>query len=271
MAEELGSVSSWAMEGMDAPQKPDVSEIPPSEIPSVEILGLPVHRVTMVQTLDILDQFVKSGQPHFVITADASGAVQAQSDAEFRDLFRQANLITPDSAGILWASQRYGKPIGERVSGVEIVDHICRASARAGYTIYFLGAAPGVADDAANEMRKRYPGCNIVGTHDGYFKPEQDAEIAAQIAALNPDFLFVAMGIPRQEKFILGTQSTIRARVAMGVGGTFDVFSGRVKRAPVAMQKMKMEWLWRVIQNPKKVDKVKLLPRFVSLVLQDTK
>jgi len=259
------------MEGMDAPQKPDVAPTTEAEIPSVEILGIPVHRVTMVQTLDILDQFVKSGQPHFVITADASGAVQAQSDAEFRALFDRADLVTPDSAGILWASKRYGKPLTERVSGVEIVEHICRASATGGYRIYFLGAAPGVAESAAEAMRKRYPGCQIIGTRDGFFKPEKEAKIANEIAALAPDFLFVAMGIPRQEKFILSTQPVIRAGVAMGVGGTFDVFSGNVKRAPKPMQNLRLEWLWRLAQNPKKMDKVKLLPQFVSLVMKATK
>ncbi len=256
---------------MDAPQKPDVALNPESPIPSVEILGLPVHRVTMVQTLDILDRFVKSGRPHFVITADASGAVQAQTDADFRALFDRADLITPDSSGILWASKRYGKPLTERVSGVDIVDHICRASATGSYRVFFLGAAPGVADAAAESMRQKYPGCQIVGTHDGFFKPEDDLRVAQEIAAVTPDFLFVAMGIPRQEKFILATQSIIRAGVAMGVGGTFDVFSGNVKRAPVPMQKMRMEWLWRLAQNPKKIDKVKLLPEFVRLVLKATK
>jgi N-acetylglucosaminyldiphosphoundecaprenol N-acetyl-beta-D-mannosaminyltransferase len=259
------------MEGMDAAQKPDLAQTLESEIPSVKILGLSVHRVTMVQALDILDRFVKSGQPHFVITADASGAVQAQSDSEFRALFDRADLITPDSAGILWASKRYGQPLSERVSGVDIVDHICRASATGGYRIYFLGAAPGVAKSAADAMRQKYPGCQIVGTRDGYFKPEEEAGIANEIAALKPDFLFVAMGIPRQEKFILSTQSVIRAGVAMGVGGTFDVFSGNVKRAPKPMQNLRLEWLWRLGQNPQKIDKVKLLPEFVRLILKATK
>jgi N-acetylglucosaminyldiphosphoundecaprenol N-acetyl-beta-D-mannosaminyltransferase len=154
---------------------------------------------------------------------------------------------------------------------VDIVDHICRASATGGYRIYFLGAAPGVAKSAADAMRQKYPGCQIVGTRDGYFKPEEEARIAKEIAALKPDFLFVAMGIPRQEKFILSTQSVIRAGVAMGVGGTFDVFSGNVKRAPKPMQNLRLEWLWRLGQNPQKIDKVKLLPEFVRLVLKATK
>ena len=235
----------------------------------IHILGVPVDRISMDSAMEMLHEFISEKTPHFVITADASGIVQAQTDSEFRSLFDRADLITPDSAGVLWAAKRQGVPLEGRVSGVELVERICAESANRGYRIFFLGAAPGIAEKAADKMRLKYPGCNIVGTRDGYFPADRDAEIAEEIAATDPDFLFVAMGIPRQEKFILATQNIIRARVAMGVGGTFDVFSGAVKRAPILFQKMKLEWLWRVLLNPKKIDKVKLLPKFVSLVLKE--
>jgi len=242
-----------------------------SERKRVEILGVPVDRITMAEAMDAIRGFVEEGRPHFVITADASGIVQAQSDPDFRALFDRADLITPDSAGVLWAAKRQGQPISGRVSGVELVERVCAESANRGYRIYFLGAAPGIAAKAADRMRLKYPGCNIVGTRDGFFPAESDSVIAEEVAATTPDFLFVAMGIPRQEKFILATQEIIRAKVAMGVGGTFDVFSGTVRRAPVIFQRMKLEWLWRVIQNPKKIDKVRLLPRFVMMVLREKK
>ena len=142
------------------------------------------------------------------------------------------------------------------------MDHACAASADKGWRIYFLGAAPGVAELAAERMRLRHPGCNIVGARHGYFPPESDAVVAAEVAEAKPDLLFVAMGIPRQEKFIRATESIIGAKVAMGVGGTFDVFSGKVRRAPRLLQKMRLEWAWRLAQNPKKIGKVALLPRF---------
>lgn len=238
-------------------------------LPTVRILGVPVHVVTMAETIELLRHFVESGQPHFVITADASGVVQAQTDAYHRSLFDRADLVTPDSAGILWASKRAGQPIQERVSGVDLVERACQLSATHGYRIFFLGAAPGVAAAAAAAMREKYPGCQIVGARDGYFKPDEDARVAAEIAATDPDFLFVAMGIPRQEKFILGTQEIIRARVAMGVGGSFDVHSGSVRRAPRWMQRARLEWLWRLLQNPSKIGKTMLLPKFVRMVLTE--
>jgi N-acetylglucosaminyldiphosphoundecaprenol N-acetyl-beta-D-mannosaminyltransferase len=135
--------------------------------------------------------------------------------------------------------------------------------------VFLLGSAPGVAQQAAERLRLKYPGCNIVGTRHGFF-PVEDADIVAQeVAAEKPDILLVALGIPRQEKFIARTQATIGARVAMGVGGSFDVYSGAVKRAPLLVQRLKLEWLWRLMLNPKKWKKVARLPRFVWLVLKE--
>lgn len=229
---------------------------------------MPVDRLGMEETICLLENFVAEKKPHLVVTADAAGIVQAQSDPELRKLFHEADLVTPDSAGVIWAAKRKGQPIRERVSGVELVDKICALSADKGYRIYFLGAAAGVAELAAEKMRLKHPGCNIVGARHGFFPPDSDAIVAQEVAAQKPDFLFVAMGIPRQEKFIKATESIIGASVSMGVGGSFDVFSGRTKRAPRVFQKLRLEWLWRVILNPSKISKVKNLPKFVWLVMR---
>lgn len=242
----------------------DASSKPPRD--QVEILGIPVDRVGMDEALSLIDGFIASGEPHLVATADASMIVDGVQNPEFGELLRSAALVTPDSTGVLWASRKVGKPIEAKVSGVELVDRLCARSAERGYRIYFLGAAPGIAEAAAKNMRKRYPGCQIVGTHDGFFGKERDAEIAQVVAATNPDILFVAMGIPRQEFFIRDTMSIIQARVAMGVGGSLDVHSGRAKRAPIIVQRMRMEWLWRLLQNPRKWRKTMKLPQFMAMV-----
>ncbi|HEY0867520.1 MAG TPA: WecB/TagA/CpsF family glycosyltransferase, partial [Fimbriimonas sp.] len=137
-----------------------------------------------------------------------------------------------------------------------------------GYRIFFLGASPGVAEQAAQNLCGRYPGCQIVGARHGYFPPVEDEDVAREVAAARPDILLVAMGIPRQEKFIRATQEIVRAKVAMGVGGSFDVFSGKTRRAPKIMQRLQLEWLWRLILNPSKISKVKNLPVFVRMVLR---
>ncbi|RYG48406.1 glycosyltransferase [bacterium] len=244
------------------------TDVVPASRETIRILGVPVDVVTMADAMARLEAFVATGKPHFVITADASSIVQAQTDPGLKSLYDRADLVTPDSAGVLWASPRFGHRLSERVSGVDMVDRVCALSAEKGYRVYFLGAAPGIAELAAERMRLRYPGCRIVGARHGYFPAESDTVVAEEVAKENPDFLFVAMGIPRQEKFILATQSIIKARVAMGVGGSLDVFSGTVKRAPKLLQKMKMEWAWRFLLNPKKIGKVMLLPKFVGLVLR---
>ncbi len=225
----------------------------------------------MPEALDILTGFVKDGRPHMVVTADASGLVQAQSDSEHLRIIQEADLVTPDSVGVMWAAKRAGRPLPERVSGVDLVDRVCRMSADKGYRVFLLGASPGVAELAAEKLRLRHPGCNIVGARHGYFPSDSDDLVAEEVAKEKPDFLFVAMGIPRQEKFIKATMPIIRAPVAIGVGGSFDVFSGRTKRAPVLVQKLKLEWVWRLMLNPKKIAKVKSLPRFVVMVMRDKK
>lgn len=235
----------------------------------VRVLGAPVDRVTMDEALAILEGFVEDGGAHLVVTADASGLAQAQTDPEHLAIIQAADLVTPDSVGVMWAAKRAGKPLPERVSGVDLVDRVCALSADRGYRIFFLGAAPGVAELAAEKLRLRHPGCNIVGARHGYFPADSDEVVAQEVAEARPDFLFVAMGIPRQEKFIVKTQSIIQAKVAMGVGGSFDVFSGRTRRAPRLFQRLKLEWAWRLMLNPKKIAKVKSLPKFVAMVLRE--
>lgn len=234
----------------------------------VRILGLPVDRVTMAEALQVISQFLAEGSPHIVVTADAAGLAQTQSDPTLGEIYEGADLVTPDSVGVLWAAKRMGAPISERVSGVDLVDRLCGMSADKGYRVYLLGSEPGVAELAAERLRLLHPGCNIVGARHGYFPAESDLVVAQEVAAAKPDILFVAMGIPRQEKFIRSTQEIIRAKVAIGVGGSFDVFSGKAKRAPQIVQTLKLEWLWRTLLNPSKIKKAKNLPLFAWHVLR---
>lgn len=237
------------------------------ERPRVTILGTRVDRLTMAETLTALQEFIESKQPHIVVTADASGVVQAQGDEELRKIYDEADLVTPDSEGILLGAKIKKAPISEKVSGVELVSEICRMSADHGYRIYLLGSSPGIAEMAMESLKLRYPGCNIVGARHGFFPADSFEVVAQEVAELKPDVLFVAMGIPRQEKFIARTQSIIQAPVAIGVGGSLDVFSGQTKRAPKVVQKIKLEWLWRLILNPSKIAKAKNLPIFLFRVL----
>lgn len=232
------------------------------------ILGVCVDALSMKECLERIGEFIAGGTPHLIVTADSCGILQAQSDLQLMALYRNADLVTADSVGVLWAAKRLGQKLPERVSGVDILDHVCARSSELGWRIFLLGAAPGVAEEAAERLRLKHPGCNIVGARNGYFPEESDLVVAAEVAAYKPDVLFVGMGIPRQEKFILATQKIIGAKAALGVGGSFDVFSGKVMRAPRLFQKLKLEWLWRLLQDRSKISKVSMLPRFVLATLK---
>lgn len=222
----------------------------------------------MEEALARIEAMLAEERPHLVVTADAAGIVIAQDDPEYREICAAADLVTPDSYGVVWALRRAGHTDVERVSGVDLARRLVESSAERGYRLFFLGAAPGVAERAAERMRLEVPGCNIVGTHHGFFPADSDELVAAEIATTRPDVLLVGMGIPRQEKFLARALALTGARVGIGVGGTFDVFSGRAKRAPRWVRRLRLEWLWRTLLNPRKLSKVKALPRFVSLVLR---
>ncbi len=239
------------------------------DIPAITLLGVRVHRVDMDATLRAIREWVRGDAGHFIVTADASAIVIAQSDDEFKRIVNSADLVTPDGAGILLGSRWLGTPLQSRVSGVDIARHICAMAAEEKFPVYFLGAAPGVAEQAVENLKKDYPGLPVAGIRDGYFSTAQDAEVAAEVKASGAKALLVAMGIPRQEKLIFNHLADMGVSVAIGVGGSFDVFSGKVSRAPVWMQKHGLEWLYRLAQNPKKISKVATLPRFVMMVMRE--
>ena len=236
---------------------------------SIRLHGMRVDRVDMDGALARIEGFIASaGPPRHVLTADASMVVTAAEDPEFARIAEKADLVTPDGAGILWAAKQVGTPITAKVSGVDLSARLCQLSAEKNWRIFFFGAAPGVAEEAAARMRARFPGANIVGVRDGFFQPSDEPAVLAQIKTARPDILLVALGIPKQEKFIDQHKAALGVPVSIGVGGTFDVFSGAVKRAPAWMQNSGLEWAYRLASNPKKISKVALLPRFAFMTLR---
>lgn len=235
----------------------------------VTLLGMRVDRVTMDESLALIDQYIAERTPRHILTADASMVVTACEDTEFAAIAAKADLVTPDGAGILWATKRQGNPVVSKVSGVVLAEKCVDLSQTKGWRIFFFGAAPGIAEEARARMLARYPNAQIVGHRDGFFKPEDESAVVEQIRATRPDILLVALGIPKQEKFIDRNRETLGIPVMIGVGGTFDVFSGSVKRAPVWMQNAGLEWLHRLAANPKKISKVAMLPQFVKMVLRE--
>jgi N-acetylglucosaminyldiphosphoundecaprenol N-acetyl-beta-D-mannosaminyltransferase len=234
----------------------------------IDVMGIPVSRVTEAEAVERLAEFIRSREPHLVVTADSFAVVTATEDEEFHRILHGADMVTPDSTGILWAARHLGRPLPERVSGVDLAERLCELSARHGYSVFFYGAAPGVADAAAANLSARYPGLRIAGTAHGFLPPSEQEALLSRIEAAQPEILLVAMGIPRQEKWIAQHMERLRVPVAIGVGGSFDVFAGNVSRAPGWMQRHGMEWAYRLFKNPRKIAKVRTLPRFVLMVLR---
>lgn len=236
-------------------------------LPSLTLFGCRVDRVTMDQAIERCRAFLRDGGPHTIVTADTSGIVIAQNDPEFQSLMNAADLVTPDSIGVVWASRKAGLPVPERVPGVDTMERLCALAAAEGHRVYLLGAAPGVAEMAAAQLAAKYPGLTTAGMRNGFFGPDEEDDIVDAVREARTDILFVAFGIPKQEKFIHRHLARSGAKIAMGVGGSFDCFAGIVKRAPEPIRKIHMEWLWRTLSNPKKWRKALTLPQFAWMVI----
>lgn len=236
----------------------------------LEILGVGVDRVSSSEALARIATFITEGRAtgasHQIVTANAEIIYQASKNEKMRTVINQAQLVTADGSGVVWASKQLGEPLAERVTGIDLVNSICAASAQYGWKLYILGSAPGVADTAAQNICDKYPGCNIIGTHHGYFDEKEEQKILEELREQKPDVLFVALGAPKQEYWIAEHVSALGIPVAMGIGGSMDVLSGNVKRAPQWMQKLSLEWLYRVLIQPTRFKRVLALPKFMLAV-----
>lgn len=237
----------------------------------LEILGIGIDKVNNKQAMEQIGAFIASGQPHQIVTANAEIIYQASKNEKMRTVINNAQLVTADGSGVVWASRQLGQPLEQRVTGIDLVNSICAKSAQTQWKIYILGSAPGVAATAAVNIREQYPGCNIVGTHHGYFNAKEEKQILAELEQLKPDVLFVALGAPKQEYWIAEHLPKLGIPVGMGIGGSMDVLSGNVKRAPKWMQKLSLEWLYRVIIQPTRWKRILALPKFMLAVKKQAK
>jgi len=221
------------------------------------ILGVGFDKDNENKMLEKVGKMVKDSKQHYIVTPNPEIVMVAQRDKELRYILNKADLVIPDGVGIIWASQiLYGisGKIFKRVAGVDLMEKICCLAARRRWSVFFLGARSGVADKCARELQNRYLGLLVAGTYSGRAESKYDEEVREKILDLigekKIDFLFVAYGGGRQEKWIKRNLSKLPVKIAMGVGGSFDFISGRIKRAPKWMQKFGLEWFWRLIYQP---------------------
>ena len=234
---------------------------------TVNILSVPVHNITQVETLALIDDFIASRQPHQLCTVNPEFVMAAQADSEFMTILRDADLCLPDGVGLLWAAKVLGKPLRERVAGSDLVPAIAAEAAERGWRVFLLGAAQGVAEQATAILKTRSPNLIVAGTWAGSPDPKEDEAITARIRAARPDVLFVAYGAPAQDKWIARNRNRLRAPVMLGVGGAFDFIAGVAERAPRWMQKLGLEWLHRLVRQPWRWKRMLALPQFAIAVL----
>lgn len=235
---------------------------------TTQVLKVPFDVVTMSEATERVLEFLKDGRAHIICTPNPEIVMEAQTDRELLQILRAADMVIPDGIGVVWASKYTQYPLRERVAGYDLVQKVFSKVKDTEYTAYFFGGAPGVATAAAKRMMKQYPGLKIVGTHNGYFDAKEEKKIIYEIKKLAPSILLVGLGAPKQEKWIYENMRLIGAKVCIGVGGSFDVMAGTVKRAPGIFQKLGLEWCYRLISQPSRFFRMMRLPRFVVKVLK---
>lgn len=216
------------------------------------ILGVPVDNVTEATAIERIAHFLQEGGPHQIVTVNPEFVMEARRNEVFRAVLHQADLATPDGFGLLLAARWQGTPLHGRVTGVDLTERIAKLAAARGYSLFLLGAAPGVAQQAARVLVERYPGLRIAGCYAGTPHPRHEPFLHQLIAAAHPDVLLVAYGHPAQDLWIARNQPRLRIPVAIGVGGVFDYLSGRVPRAPAWLRYLGLEWLYRLVHQPRR-------------------
>ncbi len=236
-------------------------------VAAVPVMGLRVFSGTMEDLAAVLRQMLRSEAARHVVTLNPEIYMATRRDSEFRQAVMEADLLLPDGIGIVWASRLLGNPVAERLAGVETVDLLCAICARERLGIYLLGGGTGIAARAASELQHRHPGLLVAGAEEGDPHPDRQDAIVSRINNSGAAVLLVAFGAPKQELWIWRNKRNLSARVAVGVGGTFDFLAGVVPRAPRSWQRLGLEWLWRLIHQPWRWRRMLALPHFAALVL----
>jgi len=222
---------------------------------NVEVLGMKINDLSMEEVLSAIDEFIYRGKPSLIFTANAQHLRLFQTDVEFAKAYVAASLVTADGFPVIWASKLLGRPIRNKVCGSDLTEKLCSLSFKRGYRIYFLGTAKGVAEKAKTRCEKLYPGVKIAGLYSPeraeILDEEKSKEIIAKINTSSANILFVAFGSPIQEKWLHKYRHMLQVPVSIGIGGSLDYLAGVIKRPPLLMRELKLEWLARLIQNPK--------------------
>lgn len=231
-----------------------------------DVMGLQFDNVTMDEALGAAKALLSGDHAACVVTPNAEIAYEALHDEALRTLLNRADLMLPDGAGVVLASKLLKTPVKQKVAGVDFADGLLGILEKTGQSLYLLGSKPGIGELAAQKMMQKHPKLKIAGIADGYFKDE--GPVIEKINASGADALFVCLGAPKQEQFMFRHQGELHVRLMAGLGGSLDSFAGTVKRAPKWMIRLNLEWLYRLIKEPKRFKRMLRLPKYLWAVLR---
>ncbi len=226
-----------------------------------DVLGVLYDNVTMEEALQIGRQLLQGDKAAYCVTPNAEMAYEALHDADFCGLLNGADLVLPDGAGVVLGAKILKTPLKQKVAGIEFAQNLLPILEETGAKLYLLGSKPGIAELAAEKMLQKHPNLKICGMQDGYFQDE--SAVVRQVNEAGADVLYVCLGAPKQEKFMQRHQIELKIKLMIGLGGTLDGIAGTVKRAPKWMIKLQLEWLYRLIKQPKRFGRMLRLPKFV--------
>lgn len=241
----------------------------------LDMLGIQVDKVNMAEAIKKVIEFENNEKTSIIVTPNSEIIMQAKKDPELFSIINGADMVIPDGIGIVIASKILKDPLQERVTGIDLMEEILKYANKNQKSIYILGSKIGVADKAAQNISEKYPNLKIAGTHHGYFKgfhlgiknhPEEK-KVLDEINQVKPDFLFTAFGAPKQEKWMNEYKEILDVKVAIGVGGSIDVYAGEVKRAPKIYQKLCLEWFYRLVKEPWRYKRMLEIPKFLIQVI----
>lgn len=227
----------------------------------VNVLGVGIDNLTLSEAVDKALSLISEHRCAYMVTPNPEIVMAAWDDPKVSKAIENADLVIPDGVGVMQAARILGTPLREHMPGIDAATEIIKRLASRGGSVFLYGARPGVAEKAAERMKQRFPGLVICGTNDGY--GNDDGAVVSKINAAKPDFVMVCLGVPKQELWMAKHAAKLDAGLMAGLGGTIDVFSGQVKRAPLIWQKLKLEWLYRCFEEPKRFRKVKRIPQFI--------
>lgn len=229
----------------------------------VNIMGIVLDKVDYEGALKKIENFLESDSLKVIVTPNAEIIMAAQTNEKLRRAVNSADIRFPDGIGVVLASRIIGKPLYGRTAGYDLMERILDMAAQRNLSVFLLGGRPKVAEEAATNIKLKFPGIAIASTHHGYFDDNEEKAIVEKINSSGADILLVAMGAPKQEFFMLKNRGRLQCSIAMGVGGSLDVLAGRVQRAPVFMQKAGLEWLYRLVTQPARMRRMIVLPLFL--------